>query len=803
MMVQGRQKSLNSLWGIPEPVPHDPPLAAVAEIAQPTQTNQESHPHHPGKLMFALPSNVLQQLETDKQHQSRDTDRVAVPPPREKLKLTFKVAPDQLRLIADRKPLPKKVVHPFFQKKQKKQSHVTEKTMTQPATQPVQAQKQSHVVQSIGPVSRAPKKPPPSAWFGVKKEKKKLTTPFPNHTMFHVIPDSHVTNAPESQRLSFQKRYSRELGASHRLTKTKKGAIDLKLPMVSFKSKTPSLHLPNRHVLSSDGILQLSREICGDLTSNSAIQSLLSRVTTLSAFDTADRETQMWVDKYRPRSRHELVGSSKHVSNIVSWLKIRLSRRSCLVKSPHATPSSGFIVDDDAVMIYDNITETDPLLLVLSGPTSSGKKASLIAACAELDLFVFKLNATTRRTQKELMSALQGLGGSQLVNHKQKSCIILIEDVDVLYEDEKGFWSVLEKVLEKSKVPVVVTTSDVTIEREFPPSFEGHVVWEIFERLDTELVDSSAPVQGIKSCESAEPPSSPPARNVTPQIAVSRGILPTYLSLLCLCEGYEVSTADIVQLLSRYSHDVRQTINHLQLWCQMGVGDPLGGFNWVIPISEGQGKRVVSGDMFVGVERGEVNEKSASEESHNTIHSLLETYDNASIYDIYSNSFHSELNQTMSSDEHSALAHDTPLGWRCLEEDSIGESDALEWELVDMMEGLSLGDKTRDGKVATLNSYADRVGLKNLLFDDMIYYSQINTVSMATTRAQILPYLRSMAQADLFYQNQFEIQQAQLTGRKSRRSMAAMGISIPVTHLEWDLEGIMDTKMNIDGLYDK
>lgn len=162
----------------------------------------------------------------------------------------------------------------------------------------------------------------------------------------------------------------------------------------------------------------------------------------------------------------------------------------------------------------------------------------------------------------------------------------------------------------------------------------------------------------------------------------------------------------------------------------------------------------------------------------------------------------------MSRDEHEALAHDTPLGWRCLEEDSVGESDLLEWEesrdASHVTEAFEPSDSYgHSGNVRLLNSYADRIALKNLLFDDCIYYSQINTVSMATARAQILPYLRHMAQADLFYQNQFELQQATLTGRKSRRSMAAMGISIPVTHLEWDLDAIMDTKLDVQGLYEK
>ncbi|KAG5359041.1 Telomere length regulation protein [Yarrowia sp. C11] len=798
MMVQGRQKSLNSLWGIPEPA-----REVIAESAppQPQLTQPKS-----GKITFAVPKTVLLELESREIHNQSRANTPDQSPSRDRLKLTFKVAPDQLRLLADRKPPPKKVVHPFFQKKQKKASHVVDHVekavhVSDHVSNPPAPK--SHVIQSIGPVSRPAKKP--AVWFGAKKEKKKLTTPFPAHNLFHVIPESHATNQLHQQRLSFHKRYLRSINSTYH-PRTEKNGITL--PSIS-KPQTPPLHLPTRHVLSREGILHLARELCGELVSDSAIQSLLSRVTNLSAFDTADRETQLWVDKYRPKSRSDLVGSSshQHVASIASWLKTRLSRRTCLVKSSHqGTPSSDFIVDDDAVMAYENGSETDPLLLVLSGPTSSGKKASLLAACQQLDLFVFKLNATTGRTQKELMSALQGLGGSQLVNKKHKSCIILIEDVDVLYDDEKGFWSVLEKVLEKSKVAVVVTTSEVTIEREFPPSFEGHVVWELFERqtgkgvVSGKTTESRTDSNGSRDLTEDARDSSEPPRDISepPRATTTPDILPTYLSLLCLCEGYEVSIKDSTTLLSKYAHDIRQTINHLQFWCQMGVGDPLGGFNWVIPISEGQGKRVLSGDMFVD-NKEEVSSITSSSTSSD-IQSLFSSYENASIYDLYSNSFHSSLSQTMSSEEHSALAHDTPLGWKCLEEDTEAESDPLEWEVTDMLQHLSLN---RDGHVSTLNTYSDRVELKNLLFDDMVYYSQINTVPMSTARAQILPYLRHMAQADRFYQTQFEAQQQQFPCvRKSRRSMASMGISIPVTHLEWDLDGIMATKLNINGLYD-
>lgn len=784
VMGLGKQKSLNSLWNLPEPVlPPQPP-----QRADPRSVILRLEPHKLANLQARQ-----QQLEELKHRQleqeaalraQRELQR------RNKLKLVFQVHPEELQELVNRtarreedrkaKEAKGKFVHPFFAKKAKKAvSAGTPVSVAPPASRSASLALSTSVDTPINPTPTTSKPFFKSAFTFTKREKPQ-PAPYPLHYQVHVEPLSSRSRDSNRTRSSLfaQLARPRPSGIGHHGT-----SADL----VELGRSQESVRCPQRLVLTPEEVRDRASKSVGDWADNSAIQSLLKRVTNLSAFDTADRESQLWLDKYRPRAKEEVIQTDEdHVGNISMWLNRRLADKSVLKKRKPQTSSffantdlDDFIVDDLPSSQVD--AEPEPLLLALIGPTCSGKKSALIAACNELELFVFKLNGTTRRTQKELMAALEGLGGSQLVNHRQKSCIILIEDVDVLYEDERGFWTVLERVLEKSKVPVVITASDDRISRSFPTSFDGHVIYEVFERL-THVPD---PFTGAMSKNS---------------------LLANYLSVMALCEGFQVDKDDIESLLKEYQYDIRRTINHLQFYCQMGLGDPLGGFNWVLPVSEGLGRRVVSDNTYIGV--GKVSEShlatpsqsegvSSREQSPSfdklfgaekaSMASLMDQYEDMSRYDLYTTSLHSHLDQTESTE---ADQKDAPLGYTVLDNATQRESEELEWE--------SLGFELEKLHLGNVEQKYSHVAVKELLFDNDCYYSQVNTMPMTTTASQILPYLREMARADQFYQEQFEQQQRGLEGgRRTRTSLASMGVSIPVTHLEWDLDGILETRPQI------
>lgn len=85
-------------------------------------------------------------------------------------------------------------------------------------------------------------------------------------------------------------------------------------------------------------------------------------------------------------------------------------------------------------------------------------------AAAQCGYTVLELSASHKRGQKELSVLLgDACGGARLDGANGKTAVLL-DDVDVLTNDDPGFWSALLKIIANAKCPVIVTfTSNLQI----------------------------------------------------------------------------------------------------------------------------------------------------------------------------------------------------------------------------------------------------------------------------------------------------------------------------------------------------
>ncbi|OTA99354.1 hypothetical protein M426DRAFT_325218 [Hypoxylon sp. CI-4A] len=263
--------------------------------------------------------------------------------------------------------------------------------------------------------------------------------------------------------------------------------------------------------------------------------------------------------------------------------------------------------------------------VVLSGPHGCGKTATVYAIAKELDFEVFEINSGSRRNGKDILEKVGDMTRNHLVQHRkddaqleeattedevdrdlksgkqgmmttffkpktapaqnlsmkpadpsitkekkqpksQKQSLILLEEVDVLYEEDKQFWATIISMTVQSKRPFVMTCTD----------------------------ESLIPLQGL-NLHGIFRFSSPPRDHAV-----------DLLLLIAANEGHALRRHSVETLYDARHHDLRASITELNYWCQIGVGDIRGGFDWFYPRwpkgkdidQEGNTIRVVSEDTY-------------------------------------------------------------------------------------------------------------------------------------------------------------------------------------------------------------
>ena len=285
---------------------------------------------------------------------------------------------------------------------------------------------------------------------------------------------------------------------------------------------------------------------------------------------------------------------------------------------------------DDFIVESDEDIQTDfkapKNAIVICGPHGCGKTASVYATAAKLDFEVFEIHPGMRRSAKDIFDRVGDMTHNHLVqrtgtssregdsrneeiknativesevatgkqqtmaaftsraknnssskhvqsvvakqdqNTNQKQSVILLEEVDIIFEEDRGFWPGVQQLILQSKRPVIMTCNSL----ETIPLEE----LSLFATLSYD---------------------SPPVNDVV-----------AYLALVSAAEGHLLQPEALSRLYHRKHNDLRATLMELDLWCQMTVGSKFGGLDWIPikrPASKTQSQdlpRTVSCDTYRG-----------------------------------------------------------------------------------------------------------------------------------------------------------------------------------------------------------
>ncbi|KAK2577142.1 hypothetical protein KPH14_003302 [Odynerus spinipes] len=180
-------------------------------------------------------------------------------------------------------------------------------------------------------------------------------------------------------------------------------------------------------------------------------------------------KNSIWTHKYKPMNSHQIVGNEEAALQLKDWL---IKWRSVLRKEDNSSGDEFYSSDCS----YTSKNENNQVAVLL-GPYGSGKTASVYAIAEELGYRVLEVNASSRRTGKRILKEFEEATKSHRIKKKEvkslsapilkevknlpQNSLILLEDIDLIFEEDEGFISAMCQLALNTKRPIVMTCRDV------------------------------------------------------------------------------------------------------------------------------------------------------------------------------------------------------------------------------------------------------------------------------------------------------------------------------------------------------
>lgn len=159
------------------------------------------------------------------------------------------------------------------------------------------------------------------------------------------------------------------------------------------------------------------------------------------------KDDLLWVEKYRPRKVADVVGNDETKASFIEWLKNKRRTKK-------------------AVLLY--------------GPPGVGKTTLVNAVANEFGFKVIEMNASDTRTEKainKVAGKATAYVGLDTFSAGSKGNVVFLDEVDgIAGNEDRGGVSAIIKIVEDSRVPVIMAANDPDIEKLRPLKKVCHLI---------------------------------------------------------------------------------------------------------------------------------------------------------------------------------------------------------------------------------------------------------------------------------------------------------------------------------------
>jgi len=232
-----------------------------------------------------------------------------------------------------------------------------------------------------------------------------------------------------------------------------------------------------------------------------------------------------WIDRYTEPYMEDLrskMGSGFH--DLYTWLNSFTEGKQIATDDYEPDSDSDF----DDYFQDDTVWDRTKLIVGASGCS----KTQAVHHCAEkLGFHVIELNSGMIRNGAYLKNSVGEATTSRVIGRQNgvlKRSLILIDDIDNVADDDKGFFSGIKSLVSTSRCPIVMTCN----------------------KLDSDIVEAF----GSKV---------PTIHFGKPSMSDALGII----RCVCFSQGIEATSSQMELLITVNKLDIRRIINYLQFWC--------------------------------------------------------------------------------------------------------------------------------------------------------------------------------------------------------------------------------------------